>query len=140
MFLGKKKDAGAWKVQGNGAELRGHPRMAIKTLVAVRANRRKEANCRLQDISIGGLGLIAPWSLAIGESVSLTLGAPPVPKAPKTPAFIDARVCRVVPSTKEPGSFQTGVRFESLTEEADVIVRLWFDFFGETIEKKPARR
>ena len=140
MFLGKKKDAETWKKQGGGAELRGHPRMTIKTLVAVRAHRRRETNCKLVDISLGGLGLLAPWQLEIGEQVSLSLPPPPVPKAPKLPAYIDARICRVVPSAKEPGVFQTGVRFEEMSEEAERVVRLWFDFFGESAEKRQARR
>ena len=107
MFLGRKKDAEAWKAKGGGAELRGHPRMSIKALVAVRAHKRKETNCKLVDLSLGGLALNIPYSLGIGDEVSLTLGPPPVPKAPKDPAYIDARVCRVVPSQKEQGTFQT---------------------------------
>jgi c-di-GMP-binding flagellar brake protein YcgR len=139
MFLGKKKDADTWKEKGGGSELRTHPRMPIKTLVALRTRGRKEANCKLTDISLGGLGLTAPWPLTIGDAVSLTLPPPHVPKAPKDPVFIDARVCRVIPSKKSPGEYLTGLHFEEMSEEAERVVRLWFDFFGEPPEKRPRR-
>ncbi len=139
MFFGKKKDATeAWKATGKGAEMRTHPRMALKTLVTVRC-RAQEAHCKLHDLSLGGLAFIAPWSLEQNDPVSLTLEPPQGiggGKALKSAAaLINARVCRVIPSPKNPGSFQIGVRFMNPTTEAQEVIRLWFESFGETAEK-----
>jgi hypothetical protein len=133
MFFGKKKDAAeAWKSQGKGSELRTHPRMALKTLVTVRALGR-EAHCKLHDLSLGGLALIAPWELTANDPVSLILDPPAgVPKAPKDAAYIDARVCRTIPSPKYPGSFQVGVRFVNPRPDAQAVIKCWFDTFGES--------
>src|SRR3954467_12558314 len=123
MFFGKKKDASeAWKAQGKGAELRVHPRMTLKTLVTVR-HLNKESHCKMHDISLGGLAFISPWNLEANDPVSLTLPPPEGilgAKAPKHPAYIDARVCRTIPSPKYPGMFQVGVRFVNPSAEAQI--------------------
>ena len=134
MFLGKGKDASeAWGKAGE--DHREFPRMALKTLVTVTAGRR-EAHCKLHDLSLGGLAFIAPWRLEPNDAVSLVLPAPETGKKPPPPANIDARVCRVVASQKYPGSWQTGVRFSSLDAPSLEVVKLWFSFFGESPEKR----
>jgi hypothetical protein len=140
MFFGKKKDATeSWKQQGKGEELRTHPRMGLKTIVTARA-RGREAHCKLHDLSLGGLAFIAPWSLDQNDPVSLTLDPPQgMPKAPKHSAFIDARVCRTIPSPKYPGSFQIGVKFLNPSPEAQEVIRCWFLSFGEMPEKTERR-
>ena len=144
MFFGKKKDATeAWKAQGKGSELREHPRMGLKTLVTVR-HLNRESHCKLHDISLGGLAFISPWELVNHDSVSLILNPPEGVfgvKAPKQPAYIDAKVCRVFPSPKYPGMWQVGVQFQNPSKEAQVVVRMWFESFGEAPEKgRPGAR
>jgi hypothetical protein len=141
MFFGRKKDAGeAWnKSQGKGSELRAFPRMSIKTLVTVRSANR-ESHCRLHDLSLGGLAFIAPWQLVPDDRVTLSLPPPEgIMKAPKYPAAIDAVVCRTIPSQKYPGSFQVGVKFVNPNADAQTIIRLWFESFGEAPEKGRGR-
>lgn len=142
MFFGKKKDASeAWKTQGKGAEQRVHPRMGLKTLVTVRHG-NKESHCKMHDISLGGLAFISPWQLESNDAVSLILNPPEGvfgPKVPKHPAYIDARVCRTIPSPKFPGSWQVGVRFMNPSPEAEKVIRLWFESFGEAAEKSAQR-
>jgi len=137
MFFGRRNDAtDSWKIHGAGDELREHPRMELKTLVTVRAL-GKEAHCRLHDISLGGLAFVAPWKLPPNTPVSLELPPPKgLQKAPKGTAAVEARVCRVIPSPRYAGSFQTGARFIHPSLEAQAIIRLWFETFGESPESR----
>jgi hypothetical protein len=140
MFLGKKKDANqAWGAAGK--EARTHPRMGIKTIIEVKTETAK-VNCRLCDLSLGGLSFQSPWLFQPNDPITLVIPAPEgVGQRARTrlgPTPVEARVCRVV-RTMKPEGWQVGVRFISPSPDADALIRLWFMAFGESAESRPSR-
>jgi hypothetical protein len=139
VFLGKKKDESKEWAKA-GSDDRQFPRMGLKTIVGVRVL-SKEANCKLRDISLGGLAFISPWQLAAGDPISIVL--PPPDMGPhevrRFEEKIEGRVCRCVPSQKY-GGWQVGVRFREVTPEARALIRAWFEAFGESPDRAGAQR
>ncbi len=132
MFFGKKKEpASAWT--GEGREKRVHPRLSLKTLITVRTRTMREAHCKLQDLSLGGLAFLSPFACAPQDLLTVTIPPPEgvIRRTPPSPVIVEARVCRVVPSPKVEGSFRIGVKFLDPRPEVLDIVKLWFDSFGE---------
>jgi hypothetical protein len=141
MFLGKKKDANAaW--QSAGSETRRYPRMGIHTIVEVKTETAK-VNCRLCDLSLGGLSFQSPWIFQPNDVLTIVLPPPEgVGGRSRTrlgATAVEARVCRSV-RTMKPEGWQVGVRFANTSPDADALIRLWFMAFGEAAENLRAAR
>jgi hypothetical protein len=134
MFFGRKKESERLKPAG-GDEKRKTPRLKLKTLATIRA-RKGDHHCKIQDLSLGGMSFLYPERLLTADYVSIVLPPPAgvVTRKKVEEAYLEAHVCRVVPSDKNPGQFQIGVRFLSPQDEALETIRLWFESFGEASE------
>ncbi len=140
MFFGRKKDESREWAAATGSEQRAFPRMGLKTIVGVRVFGR-EANCRLRDLSLGGLAFIAPWEVTPGDPITISFPGPDgLPRMRRQEVASEGRVCRCVRSEKYDG-WQVGVRFIEIPPDGKRLIRLWFETFGESPDgKKDARR
>ncbi len=131
MFSGRKQDPlGEW-LRAGGTEHRRFPRLPLKTLARVRFQ-RATSHCRLRDLSLGGLSLIAPFPVRVGEALAIELDAPDGTTVPRV--GLEGAVVSSAPRAPGEAEHVVHVRFQPGQDWARRALLAWFEAFGEEAE------